>query len=373
MFPDLASSESTVPSYPKAPLALYRYDALDVLSSHAQVDSIERQHFYCEGRLVTETQGREQISIVQHGDQLLAQQQRQNGGLDTALLATDQQRSVLNSLQANCPRPNAYSPYGHRPCESGLSSLLGFTGQRPDPVTGHYLLGNGYRAFNPVLMRFNSPDSLSPFAKGGLNAYAYCVGDPINRTDPEGNFSVLNLFTKMSAAVDILTSGHPVKRVTKVTRLSEGIFAFEDVYKNKPRLNFQGHGGPDSDHMIFSRRRTINAKSLHDLAISKGYSFERYANIRTVMCYSGSEVLTSTGEMKPSFAQALSSITQRPVKGYKGVVMASKIERHFKRLQPGETSRVGYFHYVVKNKSMMPTGHDDYGPVTFNSSVRSST
>ncbi|MGF0238302.1 RHS repeat-associated core domain-containing protein [Rhodococcus sp. IEGM1300] len=365
--------QRAVPSYPKAPLALYRYDALDLLSSYAQLDSNERQHFYREGRLVTETQGCEQISIVQHGDQLLAQQQRQNSGPATALLATDQQRSVLHSLQPKRTRPNAYSPYGHRPCASGLSSLLGFNGQRPDPVTGHYLLGNGYRAFNPVLMRFNSPDSVSPFGKGGLNAYAYCVGDPINRTDPEGNFSVLNLFIKMSAAVDFLSSGHSVKRVTNVTRLSEGIFAFEDTYKNKPRLSFQGHGGPDSDHMMFSRRRTINAKSLHDLAISKGYSFERYENIRTVMCYSGSDVHTSTGEMKPSFAQALSSITQRPVKGYKGVVMASKMERDYKRLQPGETSRVGYFHYVVKNKSMMPAGHDDYEPVTFNSRVRTST
>jgi RHS repeat-associated protein len=69
-----------------------------------------------------------------------------------------------------------------------LLSLLGFNGERPDPVTGHYLLGNGYRAFNPVLMRFNSPDSLSPFGEGGLNAYAYCTGDPVNKTDQTGHF-----------------------------------------------------------------------------------------------------------------------------------------------------------------------------------------
>jgi len=41
------------------------------------------------------------------------------------------------------------------------------------------MLGNGYRAYNPILKRFNSPDSLSPFGKGGLNAYSYCVGDPV--------------------------------------------------------------------------------------------------------------------------------------------------------------------------------------------------
>lgn len=36
-------------------------------------------------------------------------------------------------------------------------------------------------------MRFNSPDSWSPFGEGGLNYYAYCMGDPVNRTDPTGH------------------------------------------------------------------------------------------------------------------------------------------------------------------------------------------
>ncbi|AVI87072.1 conserved hypothetical protein [Pseudomonas syringae pv. tomato T1] len=63
----------------------------------------------------------------------------------------------------------------------------GFNGELLDDITGHYLLGNGYRAYNPVLMRFNSPDSLSPFGEGGLNAYAYCAGDPVNRSDPSGH------------------------------------------------------------------------------------------------------------------------------------------------------------------------------------------
>ena len=36
-------------------------------------------------------------------------------------------------------------------------------------------------------MRFHSRDSLSPFGKGGLNGYAYCAGDPVNRIDPSGH------------------------------------------------------------------------------------------------------------------------------------------------------------------------------------------
>lgn len=79
-----------------------------------------------------------------------------------------------------------YTVYGHDGCEQS-SSVLRFSGQRKEPATGHYLLGNGYRAFNPVLMRFLSPDSLSPMGAGGLNCYAYCAGDPVNNVDPSGH------------------------------------------------------------------------------------------------------------------------------------------------------------------------------------------
>jgi RHS repeat-associated protein len=107
------------------------------------------------------------------------------------LLATDQQRSVLNALDAGRSHSIAYSPYGYRPQKPDLLSLIGFNGELPDPLTGHYHLGNGYRQFNPVLMRFNSPDSWSPFGAGGLNAYAYCEGDPVNRMELNGHSNIL--------------------------------------------------------------------------------------------------------------------------------------------------------------------------------------
>jgi RHS repeat-associated protein len=172
-------------------LCLYGYDPLNRLIDHSQTGSSRLQRFYCKSRLATEIQGTLEHSIFQHDDQLLAQRRLEGDICVNALLATDQQRSVLHTLDKNsAPMPIAYSPYGHRHGESGLISLLGFNGERPDPVTGHYLLGNGYRAFNPVLMRFNSPDSLSPFGSGGFNPYAYCLGDPVNRYDPNGHVSL---------------------------------------------------------------------------------------------------------------------------------------------------------------------------------------
>lgn len=66
-----------------------------------------------------------------------------------------------------------------------VSSKAGFNGQRLE-VPGWYQLGNGHRTYSPSLLRFHRPDRLSPFGAGGLNTYAYCLGDPINQRDPTG-------------------------------------------------------------------------------------------------------------------------------------------------------------------------------------------
>ena len=180
-------------------LCHYHYDPLDRLVASTPLAQANTQRFYLKDRLATEIQGAVQRSIMQHEDQLLAQ--HQSGNVQARLLATDQQRSVLDVLDPTRRTSFTYTPYGHRPMGNGLLSLLGFNGERPDLVTGHYLLGNGYRAFNPVLMRFNSPDSWSPFGAGGLNTYAYCAGDPMNFADPTGHV-LQKIFSFMSNFMD---------------------------------------------------------------------------------------------------------------------------------------------------------------------------
>lgn len=176
-----------MPTSSQTLLCRYHYDPMDRLAGTIAVDQPDALRFYQKSRLATVIQGAIARSIVQHEEQLLAQQQATGSTIETTLLATDQQRSVLHLLDTPEPRPLAYNPYGHLPAESGFTSLLGFNGEHRDPVTGHYLLGNGYRGYNPMLMRFNSPDSLSPFGEGGINGYAYCAGDPVNRSDPTGH------------------------------------------------------------------------------------------------------------------------------------------------------------------------------------------
>jgi RHS repeat-associated protein len=178
----------------------YSYDPLDRLASASPVGEAPIARFYQKSRLATEVQGALLRTVFQHDDQLLAQQQRSDGNSETSLLVTDQQRSLLKRTDTVESESLAYTAYGHLPADSGLNALLGFSGERRDVVTGHYLLGNGYRAFNPVLMRFNSPDSLSPFGEGGLNAYAYCQGDPVNYRDPTG-YIKLSIFMSRRRAV----------------------------------------------------------------------------------------------------------------------------------------------------------------------------
>lgn len=193
-------------------LGHYRYDALNRLVGNTIPAEQERRRFYCRNRLSTEIQGKRSQSFVQHGDQLLAQLESDGDAIQTILLATDKQRSVLQTLKTDIqPQSIAYSPYGHSPSKSGLLRLLGFNGERQDPLTGRYLLGNGYRMYIPALMRFNSPDSLSPFGKGGLNSYAYVLGDPINSKDPTGHAPL-----SMQTIVDALIKHKPRLKIPRL-------------------------------------------------------------------------------------------------------------------------------------------------------------
>ena len=83
-------------------------------------------------------------------------------------------------------QPRAYTPYGFRNASAAPTGALGFNGEFLSTAFGCYALGNGHRLYNPRLMRFISPDRWSPFFKGGLNPYAYCLNDPVNAKDPRG-------------------------------------------------------------------------------------------------------------------------------------------------------------------------------------------
>lgn len=108
----------------------------------------------------------------------------------TVLLAPDSSNSVIGEVVDGETHVIAYSAYGEQSAAQPVETRLGFNGQLREAEIGWYLLGNGYRAYNPRLMRFHSPDSLSPFGAGGMNSYVYCSNEPINSEDPTGRIRV---------------------------------------------------------------------------------------------------------------------------------------------------------------------------------------
>jgi len=62
---------------------------------------------------------------------------------------------------------HSYTPYGYLQNDFPHQQLLGFNGELLERYSETYQLGNGYRLYSPVTMRFVAPDSWSPFGKGG--------------------------------------------------------------------------------------------------------------------------------------------------------------------------------------------------------------
>lgn len=139
--------------------------------------------FYANTRLVCLI-GLENTRLMRADSRALAQLQT-----SATLLQSDAANTVWAAHAINLHDCEAYSPYGFSPVQKKLA-MVGFTGEWRDTQTGCYPLGNGYRLFSPSLRRLTGPDVLSPFDRGGLNAYAYCTGDPINYSDPSGQLRV---------------------------------------------------------------------------------------------------------------------------------------------------------------------------------------
>ena len=294
----------------------YHYDPLDRLIQTAGI-----QRFYNQSRMTTELEGTQSYSVFQQDGRLLAQRRRDRTKDECHLLGTDLQQSVLHAVGADKHHSMAYNAYGHRPVENGLISLLGFNGERPDPVTGHYLLGNGYRAFNPVLMRFNSPDSWSPFGRGGINSYGYCGGEPINRVDRNGHFFGLgSLIKNLTFALDkrvFRIMGAKVKRAFNVQKLAEGVYQYEYPSKRGATLVVQAHGDklPNGDTAMFSGKNHFGAEDLVRKLEGRGVDVRKFDEVELISCHLA----------EGAFPQQMANLTGLPVKAYKGMIWSSDV------------------------------------------------
>ena len=196
-----------------------------------------------------------------------------------------------------------YSPYGQSTALALPNVAIAFNGQYRDPFTRAYLLGLGYRTYSPALMRFHSPDNLSPFSSGGLNAYAYVENDPVNYEDPTGHvrlFSKAKVFQGNGRAVNggkIYLAKHP-----------------ED--KNQLAITAVYHG---TEGYLTGERNPISpGEFIESIKKKVGFNVAEY-DIHVIACHSA-----DAGNGQPSFIEAVSTLTGRRVYGYSGMVKTSE-------------------------------------------------
>jgi RHS repeat-associated protein len=160
----------------------YRYGPDGRIASVESSRGTTAYRYYDDGRLYGEFSGDDERRYVRVGDVAIAETVLSHAVRSTWLLATDPQGSVVMEASDET-RWRTYGAYGERDT-AGDGAHGGFAGEISEDETGCYLLGG--RLYSPRLRRFLSPDHASPFDAGGLNRYAYCGGDPINRVDPTG-------------------------------------------------------------------------------------------------------------------------------------------------------------------------------------------
>ena len=105
--------------------------------------------------------------------------------------------NILGIINQNGQIVVQYSYTSYGTCSISGNTSLGnenpfrYKGYYYDVETSLYYLITRY--YDPEIGRFISPDSvdyLDPQSINGLNLYAYCGNDPINKYDPTGHFAL---------------------------------------------------------------------------------------------------------------------------------------------------------------------------------------
>ncbi|MCO7037202.1 hypothetical protein NAG83_11925 [Pseudomonas carnis] len=162
----------------------YQYDPLGRATQTTQ-NGVKTLWFYQGDRLISTRGSRsdDALSLLRDDTFVFAQNTMAQAVREVLLTGCDGQGTVQVENDQQIRRVR-YTAHG---ADMGSGkSRLGYAGEPRGLVEGGYLLGS-YRPYDPHLMMFLAPDNESPFGRGGLNRYAYCAGDPLNRVDPDGH------------------------------------------------------------------------------------------------------------------------------------------------------------------------------------------
>ncbi|MBI6951116.1 RHS repeat-associated core domain-containing protein [Pseudomonas sp. CCOS 191] len=202
--------------------------------------------------------------------------------LSSRLLATDTHGSVLSHHATQQSKAHSYTPFGYDPSETPESTQQRFNAQ-PRELTCKYILGNGYRSYNPSIMRFNSPDNLSPFNEGGLNSYTYCSNDPVNYTDPtghkpKGQTPQIQLGKAYYLAVESIL---PISSIKEEISTKTAILQYHK--QNELNYAFNNPGKLEEYHNLLTSKRSAGTrKELHSTPTQNSILPQPDSNFRVI-------------------------------------------------------------------------------------------
>ena len=185
----------------------YTYDMAGVRSSKT-VGSTTYKYTTLSGLVTRQTGGNATIDFVyDESNQPLAM--KYNGKVYYYVLNAQGDVVRIVDGSRNVVASYSYDPWGKLLSSSGtLANVnpLRYRGYYYDSETGFYYLQSRY--YDPAIGRFINADSYASTDATGLlstNMFAYCENDPVNRSDPSGEFWNIVAGAALGAGMEVLT------------------------------------------------------------------------------------------------------------------------------------------------------------------------